>query len=199
MQLRNTQTGYGTVAIAFHWTMAVLVAGLFILGKYMSGLEPTDPQTFALYQWHKSFGFVVLALAGLRLVWKAVNPAPKLPEGTPLLLRLAAALGHAGLYAVLLALPLSGWLMVSSSPWGIPTVLFNTLPVPHLPVPAELGTLAQAEATLKQVHEALGLFLLLLLAVHVAAALKHHFYDRDTVLTRMLSTRPARQDAETAE
>ena len=191
MQFRNTQGGYGSVAIAFHWTMAVLIAGLFVAGKYMTGLDPMAPDTFALYQWHKSFGFLVLALAVLRLAWRFANPSPGLPDGMPAIERIAAHLGHAGLYALLLALPLSGWLMVSASPWGIPTVLFEVLPVPHLPVPEALGGKAKAEAVLKELHEVLGFALLALVVLHVAAALKHHFINRDTVLRRMVSTAPA--------
>ena len=149
------------------------------------------PDTFALYQWHKSFGFLVLALAVLRLAWRFANPSPGLPDGMPAIERIAAHLGHAGLYALLLALPLSGWLMVSASPWGIPTVLFEVLPVPHLPVPEALGGKAEAEAVLKELHEVLGFALLALVVLHVAAALKHHFINRDTVLRRMVSTAPA--------
>jgi cytochrome b561 len=154
------------------------------------------PDTFALYQWHKSFGFVVLALAGLRLAWRVANPSPRLPDGMAWYEQLAAKLGHAGLYAVMLLLPLSGWLMVSASPWGIPTVLFGSIPVPHLPVPAQLGDKAAAEATLKGVHELLSNLLLVLVLLHVAAALKHHFINRDGVLLRMFSTRPAAADGQ---
>ena len=192
MQMRNTINGFGAVAIAFHWIMALLIAGLFGLGKVMTGLDPMAPDTFALYQWHKSFGFVVLVLVIARLVWRALNPAPALPEGMPWYERLASRLGHAGLYGAMLLLPLSGWLMVSASPWGIPTVLFDAVPVPHLPVPAVLGDKSAAEATLKSVHEIVGNLLLVLVLLHVAAALKHHFINRDMVLQRMISTRPAK-------
>ncbi len=192
MQIRNTSTGYGSAAIAFHWIMAALMIGLFAVGKYMTGLDPTAPDTFAIYQWHKSFGFVVLALAALRLLWRLVNPSPALPADMPAYQRIVAHLSHAGLYAVLFALPISGWLMVSASPWGIPTVLFDVIPVPHLPVPEVLGTKAQAEEFLKEVHELLGFVLLGLVAAHVAAALKHHFLNRDTILKRIVSTGPAR-------
>jgi cytochrome b561 len=195
MQIRNTSKGYGSIAIAFHWTMAALMIGLFAVGKYMTGLDPTAPDTFAIYQWHKSFGFLVLGLAALRLAWRFANPSPALPRDMPAYQRAAAHLGHAGLYALLFALPISGWLMVSASPWGIPTVLFNVIPVPHLPVPEMLGTKAQAEKALKEVHELLGFVLLALFLAHVAAALKHHFINRDTVLKRMLSTAPAHADS----
>lgn len=193
--LRNTTHGYGHIAIAFHWTMAVLIVVMLALGLYMTSLPPTDAGTFQLYQLHKSIGFVVLALATLRIVWRLLNRSPKLPDGMTAIERLAAHLGHAGLYALMFALPLSGWLMVSASPWNIPTVLFEVLPVPHLPVPAFLGDKNAAEATLKLVHEAAAWFLIALLVVHIAAALKHHFISRDATLRRMISTQPARTGA----
>ncbi len=193
--LRNSKTGYGLVAIIFHWSMAILILGMLGLGLYMTSLPQTDPAAFALYQLHKSLGFTVLALAVLRLLWRCLNPAPALPSGMGRAERLAAQLGHAGLYGLMLVLPLSGWLMVSVSPWGIPTVLFNVLHVPHVPVPEALGDKAAAEATLKAVHEALAWALLALVGLHVAAALKHHFIAKDTILRRMTSLRPAREDA----
>lgn len=190
--LRNTRTGYGAIAIAFHWTMAALIATLFVLGLVMTGLPQTDPFTFGLYQLHKSLGMTFLALALARLLWRAINPSPALPATMPRLERLAAHLGHAGLYALMLAIPLSGWLMVSASPWGIPTIVFGALPVPHLPVPGALGSKAEAEAVLKTAHELLGWAMLALVALHAAAALKHHFIARDAVLRRMTSLKPVR-------
>ena len=106
--------------------------------------------------------------------------------------RAGAHLTHFALYLLLIAMPLSGWLMVSTSTLGIPTLYFNLFQVPHLPVPAFLGEPAVAEATLKEVHETLALLLIIVVVLHIAAALKHHFVDRDDVLTRMVSTGPGR-------
>lgn len=190
--LRNTKTGYGGIAILFHWVMALLIVAMLALGLYMHELPPTEQSTFELYQLHKSIGFVVLALGVLRLVWRLLNPSPKLPGGMSALEKVGAHLGHIGLYGLIFALPLTGWFMVSASPWGIPTILFNTLPVPHLPVPAVLGTQEQAEGFFKLLH-AYGAYLLIaLIVVHVAAALKHHFVARDDTLKRMVSTSPAK-------
>ncbi|MBO6756928.1 MAG: cytochrome b [Roseibium sp.] len=190
--IRNTATGYGYVAIAFHWTMALLILGMLAVGLYMTSLPQTDPLTFRLYQLHKSFGFVVLSLVVLRLGWRLINPAPKLPEGMKPWERLAAHLGHTGLYALLFLMPATGWLMVSASPWNIPTVVFNVLNIPHLPIPEALGTKEQAEGVFKTAHFYLAWFMIALVAVHVAAALKHHFINRDATLRRMVSTVPAR-------
>ncbi|WP_305987136.1 cytochrome b [Roseibium sp. MMSF_3544] len=193
--LRNSSTGYGRIAIAFHWTMAVLIIAMLAFGLYMTTLPQTDPETFQLFQLHKSIGFVVLTLAVLRLAWRLVNPSPKLPQGMHPLEKLAAHLGHIGLYALIFAMPITGWFMVSASPWGIPTVLFNIQPIPHLPVPEALGTKEQAESFFKMLHEYGAYLLIALIVVHVAAALKHHFIARDDTLKRMVSTEPAKADS----
>lgn len=190
--LRNTATGYGLVSIAFHWVMVLLILSLFGLGLYMTGLPQTDQETFALYQLHKSLGFTVLALVAVRLLWRLANPSPRLPSGMPVWERAGAHASHFVLYLLMFAIPLSGWLMVSASPWGIPTVLYGVLHVPHLPVPAVLGDKAAAEATLKSVHEILAWGVIALAAFHAAAAIKHHLISRDDTLRRMVSTRPAR-------
>ncbi|MCV0427498.1 MAG: cytochrome b/b6 domain-containing protein, partial [Roseibium sp.] len=106
--------------------------------------------------------------------------------------KLAAHLGHIGLYALLFAMPITGWLMVSASPWGIPTVLFNVQPVPHLPVPEALGTKEQAESFFKMLHGYGAYLLIALIVVHIAAAFKHHFIARDDTLKRMVSTASAK-------
>ncbi len=190
--LRNTSTGYGLVAIVFHWSMAILIVGMLALGLYMTTLPSTDASTFRLYQLHKSIGFVILTLGALRLFWRLVNPSPGLPAGMHPLEKSAAYIGHAGLYALIFAMPITGWFMVSASPWGIPTVLFNVQPVPHLPVPQELGTREQAEAFFKVLHEYGAYLLIALVTVHIAAALRHRFINRDDTLKRMISTIPAK-------
>jgi len=192
--IRNTVTGYGSVNIVFHWLMAILIGGLIVLGKYMHGLPLADPDKFWLYQLHKSLGLTVLALVVLRLLWRFANPTPVLPPAMPVWQKAGAHLGHLALYGLMFAIPLSGWLMVSASPLGLPTLFFDLFQVPHLPVPGFLGGGADAEHLLKEVHELAANLLILVVIAHVAAALKHHFYDRDDVLARMVSTRPARMD-----
>ncbi|WP_150526393.1 cytochrome b [Roseibium sediminis] len=189
---RNTKSGYGWISIGFHWVMALLMVGTLGLGIYMHDLPPSAPETFELYQLHKSFGFVILGLALLRLVWRSINPSPRLPDGMKNWERTLAHLGHAGLYAALFALPLTGWIMVSASPWGIPTVVFNTIHVPHFPVSDWTGNRDTVETLFQSLHEYMAWFTVLLLIGHVAAALKHHFILRDTTLRRMISTGPAR-------
>lgn len=190
--IKNSTSGYGLVAIAFHWSMAAMILGMIALGVYMHELPKTDVATFELYQLHKSVGFVILLLAILRLGWRAFNPSPALPENLKAWEKALARLGHAGLYAIMFALPLTGWAMVSASQFGIPTIIFNTFDIPHLPIPETLVSKADVEAAFRAIHEYLAWFTMALVVGHVAAALKHHFILKDTVLRRMLSTASAR-------
>ena len=181
MALRNTARRWGTIARLFHWTMALVVIPLWLLGKYMVGATGDLMRQYELYQLHKSVGFVVFGLAVLRLAWRLYDPAPPLPDGMDRLERLAAHLSHVGFYVFLLGMPVTGFLMAAASPLGIPTVLFGTIPVPHPIAPsADLYKLFQL------LHHYMALMLALLLGVHVIAALHHHFYLKDRVLVRMI-------------
>jgi len=169
---------YTTTAISLHWLIAIGIAGTFSLGVYMHEL-PLSPTKLQLYSWHKWAGVTLFALIVLRLLWRATHAAPPLPADTPPMQRLAAAATHWVLYALMIAVPVSGWLMSSAK--GFQTVWFGIVPLPDLVTKnAELGDF------LKEVHETLNLTMLGLVLLHAAAALKHHFIDRDDVLTRML-------------
>ena len=107
--LRNTETGYGLIAIVFHWTIAALFAAQVGLGIYMTGLADDEPAKFGLYQWHKSFGLLILLLALMRLAWRLINRAPNLPESMRAWERHAARLAHVFLYAAIVLVPVTGW------------------------------------------------------------------------------------------
>jgi cytochrome b561 len=177
---------YTNVAIALHWAMAAAIAALAAMGLVMTHLKP-DPMTqFKLYQLHKSIGITVLLLAIIRLGWRLFKAPPELPQDMSAAERATASGVHWLLYAFLLALPLSGWAVVSASPLNIPTVLFNIVPWPDLPVLSSLADKRPVEALLKLVH-AYGAYALLAVAgLHAAAALRHHFLLKDDVLARML-------------
>ena len=169
---------YTATAISLHWLIAIGIAGTFSLGLYMHEL-PLSPTKLQLYSWHKWAGVSLFALIVVRLLWRATHAAPPLPAQMPALQRLAANATHWALYALMVAVPLSGWLMSSAK--GFQTVWFGVLPLPDLVAKdAALGDLLQ------DVHEALNLTMLGLVLLHAVAALKHHFIDRDDVLTRML-------------
>src|ERR1700761_6545888 len=108
MSLENTKDKYGSVAKTFHWLMALIIVGLLIAGLTMKGM-PNTPQKFRIFGLHKSFGITILILVSLRLAWKAKNTAPRLPDTLHAIEKALAHLGHALLYFLMLAMPLSGW------------------------------------------------------------------------------------------
>ncbi|THF55387.1 cytochrome b [Pseudothauera rhizosphaerae] len=171
-------TRYTATAIALHWLMAVLLFGLFAVGVYMTEL-PLSPRKLQIYSWHKWAGVTAFVLVLVRLAWRAGHRPPPLPDGMSALERLGATAAHGLLYLLMLAIPLSGWLMSSAK--GFQTVWFGVLPIPDLLGKNEfLGDLLQGA------HVSLNYLLLLVVLVHAVAALKHHLVNRDDVLVRML-------------
>lgn len=169
---------YTRTAMSLHWLIAIGIFGTFALGTYMADLR-VSPTMLKLYSWHKWIGVTLFVLVIARLVWRLGHPPPPLPAHMPALERFAAHAGHLALYGLMFAIPISGWLM--SSALGFQTVWFGLLPLPDLLAKDDaLGKL------LEQVHLVLNYALLALVVVHVAAALKHHFINRDDVLLRML-------------
>ena len=169
---------YTATAKTLHWVIAILILGLLGLGFYMHDL-PLSPNKLKLYSWHKWAGVTTFLLVVLRLAWRVGNPPPALPASMPRAQQWAAHAGHFALYVLMLGIPLSGWLMSSAK--GFQTVWFGVLPIPDL-----LGRDKALGDLLQTVHLGLNLLLVGVLLGHVGAALKHHFIDRDDILTRML-------------
>ena len=183
------RTRYTATAIAFHWTIAALVLGLIGSGWWMTGAihDPARQATaFEIYQLHKAFGLCVLLLTLGRLAWRLTHRPPPLPAHMNTLERVGAHAAHVLLYGLTLAVPLLGWAMVSTSPLGFPTVPFGLFEWPHLPILRPGDDAAAVEAGFKLGHEVLAYSAAALVLLHVAAALKHHFVDRDGLLLRML-------------
>ena len=170
-------TPYTRTAIALHGAMALLMVAGFSLGLYMVGL-PLSPLKLQLYSYHKWIGVSVAALLLPRIVWRGLHAPPPLPAGMPIWELSAAHASHLLLYVLMACVPVSGWLMSSAK--GVTTVYLGLWPLPDV--------LARNEALglfLEALHRILNYALLGLASLHVAAALKHHFIDRDGVLGRM--------------
>lgn len=180
--LRNSDNGFGTVTIALHWTIAVLILGLILAGFVMRRIEIDPGLQFSLYQWHKSFGFTALGLAAFRMLWWLVETSPAASPTLGPMEHMAARATHLSLIALALLVPLSGWAVVSVSTLAIPSFYFNLIIIPHLPLPKS-GT---SEAFWALAHAMLAYVTLGLVAIHAAAAFYHHLVRRDLVLIRML-------------
>ena len=177
----NPNSGqYTSVAKALHWLLAVGIVTSFLVGVYMSDL-PFSPQRLKLYNWHKWAGVTILALSALRLLWRLTHRPPA-DVPMPAWQRAAAHATHRLLYVLFFAVPLVGWAYSSAA--GFPIVLFGVLPLPDFVSPDK----ALSEV-IKPWHGYLAYAMATLVVLHIAGALKHHFIDRDRLLSRMLPTR----------
>jgi cytochrome b561 len=182
--MEDTQR-YTSVAVALHWIIAALITATFVLGVYMHELE-LSPVKLKLYSYHKWIGVTIFLLVIFRLGWRLTHTPPE-PVPMARWQRQAAAVAHVALYVLTLVIPLSGWLMSSAS--GFQVVYLGILPIPDLL--AKNKALAEQ---LKELHEGLNFLMLAVVILHVVAALKHHFSDRDDVLTRMLPRLKSRRE-----
>lgn len=175
---RGSTARYTGIAIGLHWLIAFALIGSFSVGLYMVDL-PLSPQKLKLYSWHKWAGVTIFLFVVLRLGWRLSHSPPEMPAAMPAWQRKVAEATHVLLYLLMLAVPLSGWLMSSAK--GFQTVWFGVLPLPDL-----LGKNKELGDLLQKVHEVLNFTMAALVIAHLGAALKHHFIDRDDVLSRML-------------
>lgn len=176
--LRNSQYGWGRMSRLLHWLSALLIVGLLLVGFIMTELRPS-PDTIRIYNLHKSFGLLLLAIVLVRILWRGVDRAPPDLPMPAWQLRLAKTV-HAALYALLLLMPISGWLLHSAS--GYPLRWFQVGPV----VPRLIEKSSESKHFFELVHGWGAWILVAVLILHIAGALKHHFIDRDRTLTRML-------------
>ena len=174
--MRGAET-YTTVAKGLHWLSALLVLGLLSVGLWMTGL-PLSRLKLVVYAWHKWIGLAVLALATVRIVWRFRSPPPALPATLAPWEKRLAPVGHWLLLGLVLAQPISGWLM--SSAGGVPVIWFGVLPLPDV-VPRD-QTLFGA---LRRLHGALAWTLIGAIALHLAAVVRHDVLRRDGILRRM--------------
>lgn len=181
MQLKNDLNRYGAVAQLFHWGIVALIVTQFILASKADDL-PLGPAKIATLATHKSVGMTIFGLAILRLIWRWFNPVPSVPTSTPRWQQLAAHISHYALYGLILITPIIGWLM--SSARNFPVSWFGLITLPDFVEPSQA-----AYDFFHETHEVLATTLFFVAIIHAAAALKHHFIDRDNVLRRMLPVR----------
>ncbi len=179
------RTRYSTVAIWLHWIIALMIIGNLLGGLTLDLLFPgKDPATIETKRFiiglHKSIGLCVILLTLLRIGWRLVNPPPPLPGHMTRIEVILAKATHMAFYVLMLALPFSGWAMVSTGKRVFPLQWFGLFEVPKLPLSPDLG------GFFYETHEVLGWIAVATLALHVLAALKHQVFDRDNLLARML-------------
>ncbi|USD20920.1 cytochrome b [Microbulbifer variabilis] len=195
MQARNNQNNYGWVAIMLHWLMAPAIIGLFVLGWWMRQLSYYDPWYQQAPSIHKGIGILLLIALVLRLLWRSVNITPRAAPGTPRWQALTASGIHNLIYLLLLAIMLSGYLISTAD--GRPIDVFG-----WFSVAATIQGIPNQEDIAGSLHEILAWTLIILVSLHALAALKHHFFDKDVTLRRMLGlsgmpTRPNKQNTVT--
>lgn len=178
----NRAERYSRVAIWFHWTIALLVIANLAIGLLHESLLSGVSGAMGL---HKSIGLTVLALTAGRVAWRLMHPAPPLPGHVSRVERGVAHLVHVVLYALLVILPLTGWMMASGAK-RYPLNWFGLFPVPYLPIAPDLAGVGHDG------HEVLGWLMLALIVLHVGAALRHHFILRDGIVLRMMPARRTR-------
>ncbi|SDX24878.1 cytochrome b561 [Collimonas sp. OK242] len=181
MPIENTEDRYGAVAILLHWSMALLIIGLAALGLYMVALPDVGFNTkkITLILYHKEFGLLVIALLAVRLAWRVTHILPQLVAQLPDWQKIAARFVHLSFYALMFALPMTGWLMSSAA--GIPVSFLGLFTLPDL-LPHD-DYLFQR---LIDIHKWFAYVLILFIFVHVGAALRHHFVFKDDTLRKML-------------
>jgi cytochrome b561 len=178
MPNQSPPTRYSAVAKTFHWIIAALVITQFVLFHLEDDL-PKGPRKLHLLDWHKSVGMTILMLAILRLLWRLNHKPPALPAGMPPLQQRLAHVTHVAFYVLLFAMPLTGWMMSSAKNYSVSWFWLFTWP----------NLIGQSEAAfnfLHATHEVLSDVLFAIAVLHILAALKHHFWNKDNVLVRML-------------
>jgi cytochrome b561 len=168
--------------VILHWLMALCIIGMLAGGLLMTGNVLEKSLRFQVYQWHKSLGVVLLWLICARIAVRLATKKPPLPATMHRYERLAAKAGHLALYAIMILMPLSGWLLVSSSSLGLPTIVFGLFEWPHFPNVAgnhDMHELAE------EIHETVAWVAIGVIMLHVLAVIKHAIIDKENLLPRM--------------
>jgi cytochrome b561 len=178
MTLKNTDERWGPVSQLLHWTIVLLILGQGTVGLLMTEMR-NSPDKIEVYALHKSFGLTILALVVLRLLWRWYAGTPRPVPGMPRWQERIASLSHGGLYLLLFAIPISGWVLNSAA--GFPLQWFGLFNLPAI-----TGKDHDLHELAEELHELLFWALVSLAVVHAAAALYHHLFQHDATLARML-------------
>lgn len=179
----NTEMGrYNLIAIILHWVMAIAFFAMLGTGITMVNFEIDPSLKFKMYQWHKSMGTLLFLAFFMRLIWRLWHKPPALPKTMKKWDIKAAKFGHWGLYALMIAMPISGWVMVSSSVYGLPTIVFGWFEWPH--INAVVGN-EVINSLSNKIHEVLGWIFIAMIVGHVGAVIKHHLFENINLLSRM--------------
>jgi len=181
MTFKNTTERWGAISQLFHWIIVALILLIAYLGLTMTGL-PNGPRKINIYALHKSVGLTILALVTLRLLWRLYAGAPTPAAGTPAWQQRVASLTHFGLYVLLFAMPLSGWLFNSAA--GYPLQWFKLFNLPAI-----AGRNEDLKALAETAHTTMFWILVALVLAHAGAAFYHHLFQNDDTLKRMLPGR----------
>lgn len=181
MQESVAKDRYSCVAIALHWVTAILIIGMLLAGFFHEAFgEEVEKQIIPI---HKAVGVLIIAITIFRLGWRLKNPPPELPETMSKWQKNASKITHYELYFLLLAMPLSGWLMSSAA--GYPVSMFGLFSIPPI-----IGKDKELANLFYEAHEILGWVILALIILHTMAGLYHHYIVKDGVLKRMLPACP---------
>lgn len=183
------QNRYDNIAIALHWIIALAIIFQLASGFWMvDAIRMPESQKIAygVYQYHKSFGLIVLTLSLFRLYWRFFHKPPALPQHMAKWEIIAAHASHAALYFFMIAIPLAGWALVSTSSFGLPTMIFGLLEWPHISFLTDLANKNELNKFFSISHKYMATGLFFLLILHILAAIKHQILDKDNLFKRIL-------------
>lgn len=180
---KNTADSWGWPAKWLHWTGAAVIAILLLHGWWMTHVPPRT-ERLANYAWHAAIGYDFLVLVVLRLLWRWLNAVPALPADTKPWERIAAHLGHVGLYVLMFAVSLSGWALAGTFLIPMGRDVFG-IRVPSIAFMID----RHIRVMIEESHKVLAYVLAALVVIHVAGAIRHHFMKRNDILRRMTWSR----------
>ena len=183
--MTDTKT-YTKVAVILHWLIGLIIIGLLALGLVMGEEDLWSKEVQGqLYGLHKAFGMTVIALTVVRILWRLMNPPPALPATMKPIELTISKLTHFAFYALMLGIPMTGWALTTAAGYA-PINIFGIFSWPAMPILADHGTQKELAEQIGEIHELLAYGMMGLLALHIGAALKHQFIDKDGLLWRMI-------------